>query len=169
MEIQAWFKIIGSESDWTRVLLEEIEYVADLKKAIKKKAAIKLNNYDAADLIIKATYNDDKDPKNAVELDPKVELHTVLEQVPPPVGYSTKKIRFFVMLPPPEDLPPPRDQIIQGQCIFKYGNHLRKTFYGFFKSEISLSSFVKIAKNLFTFPEGTKDSDITIELQDRKD
>ncbi|KAF8470149.1 hypothetical protein BDZ91DRAFT_39250 [Kalaharituber pfeilii] len=75
---KAWFKVINPESSWSKVSLEGIEDVDDLKKAIKKEAAI--NNYDAADLTIKATY-DDEDPKNAVELDPMDDLKKVLERV----------------------------------------------------------------------------------------
>ncbi|KAF8470013.1 hypothetical protein BDZ91DRAFT_807099 [Kalaharituber pfeilii] len=98
---KAWFKIINSESSWDKVSLEGSEDVADLKKAIKKEAAIKLNNYDAADLTIKATY-DDEDPKSAVELDPKDDLMKVLERVgrqDSPVVSLAKNIRFFVFLP----------------------------------------------------------------------
>lgn len=99
METQAWFKIVGSEGSWDEVSLEGIKNVARVRKAIKKEAAVALDGYDASHLMIKATYNNDKDPENAVELDPEAELHTVLEQVPSPLGASTKTIRFFITLP----------------------------------------------------------------------
>ncbi|KAF8461860.1 hypothetical protein BDZ91DRAFT_735929 [Kalaharituber pfeilii] len=77
-----------------------IEYVADLKEAIKKEVAPELDAYSITDLTIKAKY-DDKDPENAVELDPEDDLKRVLERVgkqDSPVS-SAKNIRFFVFLP----------------------------------------------------------------------
>ncbi|KAF8456770.1 hypothetical protein BDZ91DRAFT_745320 [Kalaharituber pfeilii] len=98
---KAWFKIISLESSWDEVSLEGIEDVADLKEAITKKVAPKLDAYSITDLTIKAKYND-KDPENAVELDPEDDLKRVLERVgrqDSPVVSSAKHIRFFVFLP----------------------------------------------------------------------
>ncbi|KAF8470137.1 hypothetical protein BDZ91DRAFT_761430 [Kalaharituber pfeilii] len=69
---EAWFKLISPESSWSIVSLEGIKYVDHLKKAIKKEVAIKLNNYDAADLTIKATYDDE---------DPKVQWSSILRMI----------------------------------------------------------------------------------------
>ena len=54
MEIQAWFKSVDSKREWTIVLLEGIDDVDDLKKAIKKEMEPKLNGYPAARFTIKA-------------------------------------------------------------------------------------------------------------------
>ena len=85
MEIQAWFKIVDSQSGWDEVSLEGIKDVANLKGAIKKKMENGLKGYDPTSFTIKATYNDDKDPENAIELfscpielDPETKLKTVL-------------------------------------------------------------------------------------------
>ncbi|KAF8470145.1 hypothetical protein BDZ91DRAFT_39197 [Kalaharituber pfeilii] len=98
---KAWFKIINPESSWSKVSLEGIEDVDNLKKAIKKEVAPKLDAYSSIRLTIKAKY-DDKDPENAVELDPKDDLKKVLERVgrqDSPVVSSSKNIPFFVFLP----------------------------------------------------------------------
>ncbi|KAF8476121.1 hypothetical protein BDZ91DRAFT_711004 [Kalaharituber pfeilii] len=158
---EAWFKLINPESCWSTVSLEGIEYVDHLKKAIKKKVAPKLDNYSIIYLTIKATY-DDKDPENAVELDPRDDLKKVLERVGRQDSPVAKNIRFFVFLPL-------TSQPIKLRCIFKYGKDVRNVAYEIHKSKISLSSFVEKAKSLFMFPKGIEDSDITIELQDRKD
>ncbi|KAF8448433.1 hypothetical protein BGX38DRAFT_1188958 [Terfezia claveryi] len=100
MEPQAWFKIVDPKSHWDKVSLEGVEDVADLKQVIKRRMEPVLNGYPTATFTIKATYNDDKDPGSAEELDAETKLKTVLEQVPSPVGSSTKKFRFFVILPP---------------------------------------------------------------------
>ncbi|RPB27933.1 hypothetical protein L211DRAFT_845926 [Terfezia boudieri ATCC MYA-4762] len=62
-----------------------------------------LNGYAIASFTIKATYNGDKNPGDAKKLDPETKLKIVFEQVPSPVGSSTKKIRLFVILPPAPD------------------------------------------------------------------
>lgn len=80
--------------------LEGVEDVADLKQAIKKRMEPGLNGYAIASFTIKATYNGDKNPGDAKKLDPETKLKIVFEQVPSPVGSSTKKIRLFVILPP---------------------------------------------------------------------
>ena len=54
-----------------------------------------LNGYAPASFTIKATYNDDTDPENAMKLDPRTKLKTVLEQVPSPVGSSTSVLITF--------------------------------------------------------------------------
>ncbi|KAF8470096.1 hypothetical protein BDZ91DRAFT_719950 [Kalaharituber pfeilii] len=98
---EAWFKLINPESSWSTVSLEGIEYVDHLKEAIKKKVAPKLDAYSIIDLTIKAKY-DDKDPENAVELDPEDDLKKVLERVgrqDSPVVSFAKNIRLFVFLP----------------------------------------------------------------------
>ena len=86
---QTWFKTVNPNSEWDKVSLEGVEDVADLKRAISK-------GMNPASFTIKATYNDDKDPENAIKLDPETKLKTVPEQVP----LSSTKIRFFVILPP---------------------------------------------------------------------
>ena len=76
-------------------------YVDDLRKGIKKESPHTLEGYDAAALTIKVTIND-KDPKNAEELDSEEYVKRALERVwrqHSPVGSSGKKIRFFVFLP----------------------------------------------------------------------
>ena len=80
MEIEAWFKIVDPQTSWDRVSLEGIEYMAYLKRAIKIMEPA-LNSYGPALFTIKATYNDDQDPQNAIELDPETKLNTVLQQV----------------------------------------------------------------------------------------
>jgi len=90
MEVQAWFKTVNPNSEWDKVSLGGVEDVADLKRAISMEM-------DPASFTIKATYNDDTDPENAIQLNPMTKLKTVL---PSPVGSSTKIINFFVILPP---------------------------------------------------------------------
>ena len=59
--------------------LEGIHYIADLKEAIKSKMSPKLDDFAAADLIVKATKND-KDPSKAVELNADDDLESILER-----------------------------------------------------------------------------------------
>ena len=54
MEIQAWFKIVDSKRQWTKVSLEGTDDVDDLKKAIKKEMEPELNAYPTARFTIKA-------------------------------------------------------------------------------------------------------------------
>ncbi|RPB25957.1 hypothetical protein L211DRAFT_67162 [Terfezia boudieri ATCC MYA-4762] len=52
MELQAWVKTADPKWEWTRVLLEGIENVDDLKEAIKKKMEPELKGYAPASFII---------------------------------------------------------------------------------------------------------------------
>jgi len=63
MEIEAWFKIVGSQSHWAKVSLEGLQYIDDLKGAIKKRMEPGLNSYDPASFTIKTTYNDERPSK----------------------------------------------------------------------------------------------------------
>ena len=52
---KVWFKLTDPESNWSRISLEEIQLVDDIKEGIKIKMSNKLGSYDAADLIVGAT------------------------------------------------------------------------------------------------------------------
>ncbi|RUO96518.1 hypothetical protein BC936DRAFT_141897 [Jimgerdemannia flammicorona] len=75
---KAWFKLLNPESDWDRVSLEEIEYVADLRKAIKKEMPILLKDYEASQLTLSATVKVD-DASQAVKLDARKSLASILK------------------------------------------------------------------------------------------
>ncbi|CAB4391775.1 unnamed protein product [Rhizophagus irregularis] len=72
MNINVWFKLENPKDNWTRVSLEEVEYVDDLKKKIKIKMAPKLDTFASSSLTLKATYNNDN-PNEAIELHEKDE------------------------------------------------------------------------------------------------
>ncbi|PKY47482.1 hypothetical protein RhiirA4_462683 [Rhizophagus irregularis] len=74
---KVWFKLENPKDNWTRVSLEEVEYVDDLKKKIKIEMAPKLDTFASSSLTLKATYNNDN-PNEAVELHEKGELVSVL-------------------------------------------------------------------------------------------
>src|ERR1043166_6114952 len=75
---KVWFKLVNPTDNWTKVSLEEVEDVDDLKEKIKIKMAPKLDAYSSASLILKATYNNN--PNEAVELNEKEELFSVLKR-----------------------------------------------------------------------------------------
>ena len=77
---EAWFKIINPESKWDLVILEGIKYVAQLKEAIKNRAAPTLDAYSIADLIIKAKKEKTDDDNEAKELDETEELASALKE-----------------------------------------------------------------------------------------
>ena len=66
MAAKAWFKIGNTR---TKILLDGIEDVDDLRRAIKLDMTPKLDDYAAADLIIRAALIEDKAGSQAVELD----------------------------------------------------------------------------------------------------
>jgi len=63
-----WFKLERPQvTDWTKVSLEGVRDVDDLKKAIKKEKPVDLKDYDADTLILKAKRSTERDER-AVEL-----------------------------------------------------------------------------------------------------
>ncbi|CAB5193513.1 hypothetical protein RhiirA5_504506 [Rhizophagus irregularis] len=74
---KVWFKLINPTDNWTKVSLEEVEDVDDLKKKIKIEMAPKLDTFTSSSLTLKATYNNDN-PNEAVELREKDVLVSVL-------------------------------------------------------------------------------------------
>lgn len=66
------------ESFWDRVSLENVEYMTDLKEAIKERRGNDLKYYNAVDLTLKITKKDDKKVENAVKLDDERELTSIL-------------------------------------------------------------------------------------------
>ncbi|KAF8437407.1 hypothetical protein BGX38DRAFT_1145162 [Terfezia claveryi] len=77
---KAWFKIINPESRWSKVTLEGIEDVDDLKQAIKKRAAPELDAYSIAKLIIKAKKEKNDPDNDAKELNEMAELASALKE-----------------------------------------------------------------------------------------
>src|SRR4051794_39371472 len=76
-----WVKlIILKKTPWTRVSLDGVEYVDDLKKAIKNELSPKLDSYAIVDLILKAKNNAESD-EQAVELgDPEESVASVQQR-----------------------------------------------------------------------------------------
>ena len=74
---KVWFKLVNPEDNWTKVSLEEVEDVDDLKEKIKIKMAPKLDTFASSSLTLKATHNKDN-PDEAVELYERDELASVL-------------------------------------------------------------------------------------------
>ena len=75
-----WIKLIQpKESPWTRVSLNGVEYVDDLKKTIKKEKPVDLKDYDADNLIIKAKKTSESDDQ-AVKLENPEEPIGVVQQ-----------------------------------------------------------------------------------------
>lgn len=75
---KALFKLLSPEAPWDRIPLTDVEYVTDLRKAIKTEASPLLDGYSASHLIIKATKKI-KDADQAKELDPEKDLAAVLK------------------------------------------------------------------------------------------
>ncbi|POG70529.1 hypothetical protein GLOIN_2v1479185 [Rhizophagus irregularis DAOM 181602=DAOM 197198] len=75
--LKVWFKLENPKDNWTKVSLEEVEYVDNLKKKIKIEMAPKLNTFALSSLTLKATYNNDNS-NETVELHEKGELVSVL-------------------------------------------------------------------------------------------
>ncbi|KAF8429650.1 hypothetical protein EV426DRAFT_639434 [Tirmania nivea] len=104
MQTQAWFRIANPQSSWTKVSLVGLDDVDDLRQAMQRKMPHTLGGYDPAQLTIMVKYGD-KDPKDAVPLEPEEDLKKVLE----PFGRrdssvtcttsSTEKIWFFLFPP----------------------------------------------------------------------
>jgi hypothetical protein len=102
---KVWFKLMNPESNWTRVSLENVEYVDDLKKTIKKEASPFLDNYFSAQLILKAEYE-----STIIELNERDKLFEVLNKFNISAGSSIKesfaeKINLFVYTPEGSYLP----------------------------------------------------------------
>ncbi|GBC05314.1 hypothetical protein RclHR1_06170018 [Rhizophagus clarus] len=76
---KVWFKLVNPTDNWTKVSLEEVDDVDDLKKKIKIEMAPKLDTFTSSSLTLKATYNNDN-PNEAVELHEKEELVSVLRR-----------------------------------------------------------------------------------------
>ena len=73
--------------------MEGIDDVADLRHAIKTKLAHKLAEYDAADLIIRATLFEYKVGSKATKFDAEATLESISKH------FFPKSIRFFVDVP----------------------------------------------------------------------
>jgi hypothetical protein len=73
-----WVKLMSpEETPWTVVSLEGVEYVDDLKKAIKNKKSNALKDYDADQLILKAKKSSESDKQAALLGDPRESVASV--------------------------------------------------------------------------------------------
>ena len=81
------------------VSLEGIDDVADLRDAIKLKMTPKLDEYAAADLIIRAALIEDTEGSQAVELRPEYTLESISQSFGVVNKPFAKSIHFFVDVP----------------------------------------------------------------------
>lgn len=89
--IKAWFKIDNFETPWSMVSLNGIEYVDQLKTAIRNISDKTLEHYDAFHLTIKVKIDDNKD--NVRVLDPEEKISSILKL------FGNRVIRFHVSVP----------------------------------------------------------------------
>ncbi|CAG8563210.1 8831_t:CDS:2 [Paraglomus occultum] len=82
---KAWYKLMNPESAWDKVSLEEVNDVADLKKAVKKEAAPKLDAFAASDLTIKVL-KDCKNGSRAIEVHPQKTLAAIIRALEDPAA-----------------------------------------------------------------------------------
>ena len=82
-----------------KVSLDGIVDVADLRRAIKLAMAPKLNEYAAADLIIRAALLEDKDSSQATKFDAEDTLESISKRFGVVDKPFAKSIRFFVDVP----------------------------------------------------------------------
>src|SRR5688500_1247726 len=76
---KVWFKLVNPKDNWTKVSLEEVEDVDDLKKKIKIEMAPKLDTFTSSSLTLKATHKNGS-PNEAMELHAKDKLVSVLKR-----------------------------------------------------------------------------------------
>ena len=97
MAAKAWFTF---ENTSTKISLDGIKDVDNVRDAIKKKLAPKLAEYNAEDLIIKAAPIEDNDGSQATQFGAKA----TLESISTSFGVANKpfaeSIQFFVDVPP---------------------------------------------------------------------
>jgi len=94
------------ESAWDKVSLEEVDDMADLKEAIKKKVPHQLDNYNTNQLTVKATKMIE-DVNQAREQDAQQDLVSVLKDcdvivpdgVPSVQKFFAENIQLFVFAP----------------------------------------------------------------------
>lgn len=103
MEAKVWFGVVNPRSPWTKVSLEGIADVDDLKEAIKKKMSPMLDGYAAVDLMIKAKKGD-KNNTHAMELDAEDDLASILrcfaiEGLPSIQAAFAGGVRLFAYVP----------------------------------------------------------------------
>ena len=91
-----WFQYGGVIE---KVSLDGIVDVADLRRAIKLAMAPKLNEYAAADLIIRAALLEDKDSSQATKFDAEDTLESISKRFGVVDKPFAKSIRFFVDVP----------------------------------------------------------------------
>ena len=76
-----WIKLVNpEETSWTKVSLENVDDVDDLKSTIKSKLSPELKDYDADQLVLKAKRSTEND-EQAVELgDPRESIASVQQR-----------------------------------------------------------------------------------------
>ena len=98
MAAKAWFTFENTSS---KISMDGIEDVDDVRQAIKLVMAHKFDEYDAVDLIIRAALFEDKAGRQATNvLDGDVTLESILETFRVVNKPFATSIRFFVDVPP---------------------------------------------------------------------
>ena len=97
MAAKAWFTF---ENTTSKISLDGIEDVDDVREAIKKKMAPKFDKYAATDLIIRATLIDDENGSQATKFGAKTTLKSISERFGVVNKPFVKSIHFFVDVPP---------------------------------------------------------------------
>ena len=94
---KVWFQYGNTRS---KISLDGLEDVDDVRRAIRQEMTPKLDEYAAADLIITAALIEDKEGSQAVKLDAEDTLESILETLRVVNKPFATSIRFFVDVPP---------------------------------------------------------------------